>query len=241
LGHRAIIGLEIACRYRADFVYAPSKYLANYCNERGGPRVHSIPPPAVNINFQDHPEVKTHKKYLIHFGQIGRRKGSEFIVHALKEVLKGAPDFKMIWAGSEVNPGVLNRIKEIDLESFNKSIFYIGAKPRNELLPLIKGSSAAVLPSLADNIPNTVLECVLLGVPVLGTSNSSIEEIIVDGVNGWMVQSNSISDLSQRMLSIWRSTQVSGSRHTSVLALDSIYEPDIATQKFVDIVSSLRP
>jgi glycosyltransferase involved in cell wall biosynthesis len=59
--------------------------------------------------------------------------------------------------------------------------------PKARLLPFVREAEAVLMPSRIDNYPNACLEAQALGVPVIGTRGSSLEEMIEDGITGFLV------------------------------------------------------
>src|SRR5690606_550927 len=97
---RAMIALERYCVRRADIAYAPSAYLARLCSETGWRSdVQVVRPPAV-LEAKPAPALlpRLPERYLLHFGQIGRRKGSEVLARALPIAWRQEPGLHMIWA-----------------------------------------------------------------------------------------------------------------------------------------------
>jgi glycosyltransferase involved in cell wall biosynthesis len=56
-----------------------------------------------------------------------------------------------------------------------------------------------VIPSLMDNLPNTVLESIMCGTPVIGFPVGGIPEMIVDGENGLLTKDISVSSLVETL------------------------------------------
>jgi glycosyltransferase involved in cell wall biosynthesis len=54
------------------------------------------------------------------------------------------------------------------------------------LYPIIKNAHAVILPSRIDNFPNTCLEAMYFGQIVVGTRGTSFEQLIDDGVSGFL-------------------------------------------------------
>jgi glycosyltransferase involved in cell wall biosynthesis len=60
-----------------------------------------------------------------------------------------------------------------------------------------------VLPSLVDNLPNACLEAMALGKPVIGTSGASFEELLTDGISGFLVPPGDPRALADRIIAVW--------------------------------------
>jgi glycosyltransferase involved in cell wall biosynthesis len=69
-----------------------------------------------------------------------------------------------------------------------------GDQPEDAVRRMVAGSDALVQPSVVapdgdmDGIPNTLIEAMALGIPVVTTSLSGIPELVVDGVTGIVVR-----------------------------------------------------
>ena len=59
-----------------------------------------------------------------------------------------------------------------------------------------------VLPTLEDNLPNTVLEAIACGVPVVAFSTGGIPDIIRDGVEGRLVPRGDVHALRSVISSV---------------------------------------
>ena len=58
---------------------------------------------------------------------------------------------------------------------------------------------AFVLPSFAEGLPVVIMEALAMGRPVISTYVAGIPELIIDGVNGWLVPAGSVDDLVNAM------------------------------------------
>jgi glycosyltransferase involved in cell wall biosynthesis len=58
---------------------------------------------------------------------------------------------------------------------------------------------AHVLPTLADNLPNTLLEAAACGVPSIGSGVGGVAEAMVDGQTGWLVAPGDAEALAARI------------------------------------------
>jgi len=82
-------------------------------------------------------------------------------------------------------------------------LILLGNLPHSHLYPIIAGAHLITLPSLIDNLPNAGLESMGLGKVVIGTSGTSFEELITDGLNGFLVPRDNPEALAEKIISAW--------------------------------------
>jgi len=188
---------------RGDRVYAPSRFVAGHLSRMLGVSVDVIRPPFL----PDTPPAQElvqglPSRYLVHFGQIVPRKGSDFLAEALPIVWSREPSVRMVWAGTDrQDTWARCRSRWGDKQG---NVVYLGAIGRSQLYQVLMRSEGSVLPSLVDNFPNTVIESLMHNRPVIGTRGSSIDELVVDGVNGLLVDGRDIDGLAAAILDVWR-------------------------------------
>jgi glycosyltransferase involved in cell wall biosynthesis len=196
--------LQRRCLRRADVAYAPSRFLAEHYAARHGIRLRVLRPPA----FADPvpgppPEEALPKRYFVHFGQLTPAKGTPDLAAALPRVWEQAPDFEMVWAGSD-RAGRLPGWRAL-WGPRCRQVHWLGPLPRSTLLAVVAAAEAAVLPSRFDNLPNTVIECLELGVPVIGTDGASVDELVGPGRGGALVPVGDPEALAAAIVRRWRS------------------------------------
>ena len=67
------------------------------------------------------------------------------------------------------------------------------------LVELYSVAHLFVIPSLQDNLPNTIIESMLCGTPVVGFNTGGIPEMIEHRVNGYLAEYKSSADLAAGM------------------------------------------
>lgn len=203
-GAMMIVALEKAAARKADIVYAPSQYLAAYSQRNWNIEVHVVRPPAI---LEHRPAVSTPfnlpEKFLFFFGKICKRKGFNLIARALPLVWQQEPGLRMVLAGIIDNEKEFKRFQSI-WGKFSSHVQWLGSIQKPELYAILQKSEAVVLPSLADNLPNTVIESLLLGVPVIGSRGASIDELVEPGVNGDLISIDDEQELANAMVKVWR-------------------------------------
>lgn len=74
---------------------------------------------------------------------------------------------------------------------------WIEEKEREELL---RNSDLFVLPSYHEGLPMSILEAISYGLPVVSTNVGSVDEAVINGQNGYMIEPGDVHSLSERML-----------------------------------------
>lgn len=79
-----------------------------------------------------------------------------------------------------------------------RNIAFVNSK--QTIVNLYSVAQLFVIPSLQDNLPNTIIESMLCGTPVVGFRTGGIPEMIDHRVNGYLADYKSSSDLAKGML-----------------------------------------
>lgn len=160
---------------------------------------HGIPEDKISTvhNFVDVSDITpnfSEGDYILYFGRVHRSKGILTLIAAAVP-LTDVPIY--IVGDGEAMPEVQRIIEENGC----KHIHLLGFKQGDELRELIGNSICTVLPSeWYENCPMSVLESYAYGKPVIGADIGGIPELIVDGVDGFLVPSGEQETLQDRLL-----------------------------------------
>jgi glycosyltransferase involved in cell wall biosynthesis len=208
--------LERRCLRRADVAYAPSRRLARHYAERWNLPLRVARPPAPCITVRDSArEDALPKRFFVHFGQLTPAKGSADLAAALPLVWKEEPDFEMVWAG--VDRGQRLPAWRNAWGARRRLVHWLGALSRPDLHAIVARADAAVLPTRFDNLPNTVIESLALGVPVIGTDGASVEELVTPGRDGDLVPIGDPAALAAAIVARWRAPRARTARLPTAL------------------------
>jgi L-malate glycosyltransferase len=112
-----------------------------------------------------------------------KTKGHTDLIHAAAEVSRKFRDSKFLLVGDGVERTHLEAMtSELGL---SKTVLFLGC--RNDVPDLLACCDLFVLPSWAEGLPNSVLEAMAVGVPLVATGVGGTPEIIDDGVSGLLV------------------------------------------------------
>jgi glycogen synthase len=195
--------LERAAIRRADATYAPSRFIADHLERTLKLPISVVRPPVfIESDVDNHPQLNLPKRFLMHFGQLRSRKGTDWIVRALPEAWAAEPELRMVFAG-QVDPFEKAAWSE-SWGDLARNVVWVGPLSKPSLYAVLGRADAAVLPSIVDNLPNTVIESLMLGIPVVGSAGASIDELVEPEVTGEVVPINDVSALAAALVRVWQ-------------------------------------
>ena len=142
------------------------------------------------------------EQYILYFGSLSRIKGVDLMVDVINQILPKYPKLSFIFIGVDYGLPDGESISSFILRNctkYKKRILFLPYQQHKTLYPIIKKSLGVVAPSRVDNYPNTCLEAQSLGIPVIGTTDSSIDEIIIDGKTGFIAENSSSRSITSKV------------------------------------------
>lgn len=184
-------------------IVTPSQWLNNCVRASSllkDMEVHTIHNPVDASLFQPSDRVEacrnlgldTGKKYIL-FGAATMKnvlKGFSYFLEAVQEI----PD----QLAEDVEIILFGKTKEDVASMFplkTRNIAFV--KSAKTLVEIYSVAQLFVIPSLQDNLPNTIIESMLCGTPVVGFDTGGIPEMIDHQVNGYLARYKSSSDLAR--------------------------------------------
>lgn len=106
-------------------------------------------------------------------------------LRAFKRVLAFYPNARLILAGAGPEE---NRLKALSNElGLVDQVHFAGRVSREAMAHLLRASTVALNPSMVDNMPNSLLEALASGVPVVSTKVGGVPFMVVDGETALLV------------------------------------------------------
>ncbi len=132
-----------------------------------------------------------------------KSKGHSDLIAAGQEICQEFPGAKFLCIGDGIERRELERTVE-ELRLRNHFLF-LGR--RDDVPNILACCDLFVLPSWAEGLPNSVLEAMAAGVPVVATRVGGIPEIIADGVGGLLVPAQDSRALAAAIAQLLRDPQ----------------------------------
>ncbi len=150
------------------------------------------------------------KKQILFVGRIEKTKGVHVLLDAVKILQKeNNMNFDCILAGFG-SEDYVNEQKKFIEENELKNIQFTGYIEKNKIDELISESLFTVSPSIwYDNMPNSVLESLALGTPVIASDHGSFTELIDHEKTGLLFKPGDSNDLAEKMKTLLSDTSLS--------------------------------
>jgi glycosyltransferase involved in cell wall biosynthesis len=175
-------------------------------------------------------------KKLILFGAIkvtDERKGLKYMIDACNILTQKHPslqqDLAIVVFGK--NTDLLKYLFLFPVFCMN---FVSGAQ---DMVALYNSADVFVIPSLEDNLPNTIMEAMACGTPCVGFNAGGIPEMIDHKVNGYVAEYKSAEDLATGI--VWcleNCDNLSAEARKKAL---SHYSENIVAKKYIDLYNKL--
>lgn len=197
--------IEQTALKQMDYIFAPGKITAKEIEKDINRKVFVIETPYVKHenkkDFSLYNKCFWEKDYLLFFGRKSKDKGVMLICDILKSVLAEFQDLYIAFCGpSTVCKGV--QIDEIIKEKsgeYSERVLLFNSIPSEKLIPIIENARCILIPSLKDNLPNACNEAMALRQIIVGSFNSSLEQMITNGKDGFLIENNNSDDLYDKI------------------------------------------
>lgn len=127
-------------------------------------------------------------------------KGHGVLLTALKLLLEERSDFECWLAGD----GFLRERLEqmVNRLGLQKYVRFLG--DRSDVPSLMRVADMMILPSLQDNLPFSIMEAQLVGLPVIGSTAGGIPEMITDGETGLLFEKGNSRALKEKIAQLMK-------------------------------------
>jgi glycosyltransferase involved in cell wall biosynthesis len=184
LPHARTIEQELAEYEAADFIAVPSAFAALTFVSRGVPAGKLLVNPyGVNLHHFTAGDIDPQRRAnapqglrVLHVGRVSAQKGVHYLVEAVARVA-GA---RLTLVGA-LDPGMDGVVRE------KRHVTVVGAVPGRELPQWYGDADVFCLLSVQEGLALVIAQAMAMGLPVIATPNTGAEELIEDGVTGFIV------------------------------------------------------
>jgi L-malate glycosyltransferase len=141
-------------------------------------------------------------RYILCIAAHNLKKGLDVLIRAVALLRDVDPSFKVLLVGDgPLREELEELVRSLGIE---ERIRFLGRQERHEVVSLIHGCEAVVLPSRSEPFGIAVIEGMACKKPVVATAVGGIPEIIENGKNGILVEPDSPAGLAEALITVLR-------------------------------------
>ncbi|MCS7231648.1 MAG: glycosyltransferase family 4 protein [Elusimicrobiota bacterium] len=150
------------------------------------------------------------KKLLLFVGSLIPRKNLFFLIDVFEKVLKKIPDVVLVVCGKgyqKENYEFLLK-KYVEQKNLNQNVIFTGKISEEEKLDFYNLCDIFVFPSLLEGFGLVVAEAMACGKPVVVSNVSSLPELVIDGVTGFLANPKDIDDFVGKIIMLLKNKEL---------------------------------
>lgn len=159
-------------------------------------------------NFENKTPEAYHRNRILYIGTIIRKKGVLELAEIFNKVVDENPKAELMLIGSDspdIKTGASSTyqlMEEIFTDRAKERANYLGKIPYNEVKQHIRDAHVCAFPSYAETLGMVTIESMAMQKPVVNTSIGWAQELINDGIDGYLVHPSKIDTYAQRLLGL---------------------------------------
>lgn len=201
LAHPKIIEKELKEYEEADYISIPSLFVKRSFIEKGVPENKLIHVP-FGVDLSSFKQVpKTDKVFRVIFaGGMSLRKGVHYLLRAFSEL--NLPNSELMLIGS------LNDEIKPFFKKYGGKFKWLGHIPQKELYKYYSQGSVFVMPSIEEGLALVQPQAMACGLPVICTTNTGGEDIVRNGIDGFVIPIRDVEALKEKILYLYNNPEI---------------------------------
>jgi len=207
-------------------------------------KIQSIPNPIDTMIFRPQGKQKARevfqlpkdKKVILFASQkvSDERKGGKYLLEALEICQREKPNFK-----DECVLAILGAKPENLPEDIQIPAYHLGyISDTQKIVSAYNAADIFVLPSLEDNLPNTIMEALACGLPCAAFKTGGIPEMIDNGKNGYTAQYKDSQDLAKGIITLLYSDNYKEMSSEAVKKVIKNYSQSAVALKYTEVYNA---
>ncbi|MBW1293914.1 glycosyltransferase [Aquimarina litoralis] len=143
--------------------------------------------------------------YICTVGRPSYQKNIEMMVEVIREIKKEIPAIHLVLMGvGEYFPN-LKKVEQL-IEDYNlkENITLVSWIERKEIFKIISKSKLYISTARYEGLPYSVIESLALSKACVVTDCDGNRDLIVDGLNGYLIRNNDILGMSEKIMSLYK-------------------------------------
>lgn len=176
-------------------------------------------------------------KEILFAATLYQEKGYIDLIDAFAIIHDRHPEWKLLIAGNGNQELGRKRVEQYGLLD---KVFFLGWIKDKEKDSIFRGASIFCLPSYAEGFPMAILDAWAYGLPVITTPVGGIPDVVVNGINGILIQPGDVNSLANKLNDLIESESLREKlRNESTLLASSIFSLESIAKQLKDIYISM--
>lgn len=165
-------------------------------------------PPGAAQRVRQELHLHADEVMILAVGRMVYKKGFEFLIAAMPEILEEAPQARLVLVGyGDLQPALEEQVRVLGL---NASVIFAGRVERDQIPAYYAAADIVVVPSVrdtagnVDGLPNVALEAMAAGKPLVASNIAGFPDVVRDGESGFLVPEKNPSALAEAVLRLAR-------------------------------------
>ena len=166
------------------------------------PHIFTRPSPFVVSDFAKQNCIEPYERTILFLGGLSREKGTLTILKAFEQVLARVPDARLIIAGYfNLHTGAQKKyLRQIQAAypAVAHAVELTG--PTTQVPELMSRSSVLVFPATVGHFARPIIEAGFMGLPVVASNLSPLDELVLDNKTGFLVSPTDIEQWAEKLI-----------------------------------------
>jgi len=137
-------------------------------------------------------------KVVLFLSRMIKEKGGYDLIESIPAVNEHDGNVYFVFAGDGPEK---NRMEEVCRQkNIEKQVRFTGHLQNDDLLKAFSCADIFVLPTYSEAMPMVILEALAAGLPIISTRLGAIQQIIKEGINGFLIEAGSPIQLAEKIL-----------------------------------------
>jgi glycosyltransferase involved in cell wall biosynthesis len=147
------------------------------------------------------PGLKRNDNLIVWVGRFVPEKGVEYLIKSARSVANSIRNIKFLMIGYGPQKGrALNLAQHYGL--CQRNIDFVGRLDRAAIASVLRKATLFVFPSLTEGMPVALMEAMSSGVPTVGFDVPGVNDLVVDGENGFLVPPRDSKSFANAIISL---------------------------------------
>ncbi len=172
-----------------------------------------------------------------YIGRLDEAKGVLQLMEAIPSILKYDDTFSVYIVGD--GPMLQQMHAYAESNHFAEKITFKGWIPHSEISMYLNELKLLILPSDSEGVPTIVLEAMACGTPILANNVGGIPDIIKNGTNGYLMESNSSASISKHVTKILSDPGINGVINNAREYIETVLTYENAIKRYKEIFNEI--